>query len=115
LAHNIRAVISAVTPALGIPAASRPQSYGWQLSDGSAGCDTSIEAALEAVKLLGGIGQRGCKIGGRFVVEPLSLDQPGTRDRRIDRSAIRFGTVLHLGVLTFDRSMLSESQSRFPP
>ena len=36
--------------------------------------DTSIEAALEPVKLFEGIGKGGCDIGSRFAVQTLCLD-----------------------------------------
>jgi hypothetical protein len=36
--------------------------------------DTSIEAALETVKLFEGIRKRGRDIGGRFAVQSLGLD-----------------------------------------
>ena len=36
--------------------------------------DTSIEAALEPVKLFEGIGKGGCDVGSRFAVQPLCLD-----------------------------------------
>jgi hypothetical protein len=35
--------------------------------------NTSIEAALEAVKLLECIGKGGCEVGGRFAVQPVCL------------------------------------------
>ena len=40
--------------------------------------DTSIEDALEPVKLFEGIGESGCDVGSRFAVQTLSLDKPGT-------------------------------------
>ena len=36
--------------------------------------DTSIEAALEPVKLFEGICKGGCDVGSRFAVQPLCLD-----------------------------------------
>jgi hypothetical protein len=36
--------------------------------------DTSIEAALEPVKLFEGICKGGCDIGGRFTIQPFCLD-----------------------------------------
>ena len=43
--------------------------------------NTSIEAALEPVKLFEGIGKGGRDVGSRFAVQPLCLDQPGTSGR----------------------------------
>jgi hypothetical protein len=47
----------------------------------SVASDTSIEDALEPVKLFEGIGERGCDVGSRFAVQTLNLDKPGTSGR----------------------------------
>jgi len=36
--------------------------------------DTSINAALEPLKLFEGIGKGGCDVSSRFTVQPLCLD-----------------------------------------
>ena len=48
--------------------------------------DTSIEDALEPVKLFEGIGEGGCDVGSRFAVQTLNLDKPGTRGRIPERA-----------------------------
>ena len=49
--------------------------------------DTSIEDALEPVKLFEGIGERGCDVGSRFAVQTLNLDKPGTSGRIPERAS----------------------------
>jgi hypothetical protein len=51
------------------------------LSSALVAADTSIEAALEPVKLCQGIRKRCRDLGSRFPVQPLCLDKPGTRGR----------------------------------
>jgi hypothetical protein len=43
--------------------------------------DTSIEAALEPLKLCDGIGEGGPDVGSRCAVQPLRLDEPGASGR----------------------------------
>jgi hypothetical protein len=43
--------------------------------------DTAIKAPLEPAKLVEGIRQGGCEIGGRLAIQCLDLDQPGTHSR----------------------------------
>jgi hypothetical protein len=59
--------------------------------------DTSIQAALEPVKLFEGIGKGGRDVGGRLAVQPISLDQPGTGGRLAEGASqvsCRLGVVL---------------------
>jgi len=46
--------------------------------------DTSIEAALEPVKLCEDICEGGCGISSRFAIQPLCLDQPGASSRILE-------------------------------
>jgi hypothetical protein len=77
--------------------------------------DTSIEAALEPVKLFECIGKRGCHIGSRFAVQPLCLDEPSTSGRiQEGTSKVPSGLgvvvrVLPTGGLTSSDSQPSES------
>jgi hypothetical protein len=62
--------------------------------------DASIEAALEPVKLVEGIGKGGSDVGGRFAVQTLSLDQPGTRRGVCERpSKVPSGLGMIVGAL----------------
>jgi hypothetical protein len=51
---------------------------------------------VEQVKLFESIREAGCNVGGRFAVQPLSLDQPGTRGRIAERA---FKVASGLGVV----------------
>ena len=48
--------------------------------------DTSIEDALEPVKLFEGIGERCCDVGSRLAVQTLNLDKPSTSGRIPERA-----------------------------
>jgi hypothetical protein len=49
--------------------------------------DTSIEDALEPVRLFEGIGERGCDVGSRFAVQTPNLDKPGTSGHIPERAS----------------------------
>ena len=62
--------------------------------------DTSIKAALEPVKLFESIRQAGCEVGGRFAVQPLGLDEPGTSGRVAEgASEVPSGLGVVVGIL----------------
>ena len=48
--------------------------------------NASIKAALEPVKFFQGTCEGSCDFGSRFAVQPVGLEQPGTR-RRISQGA----------------------------
>jgi hypothetical protein len=71
----------------GVPRVDIELANGRPLSAALVASDTSIESALEPVQLFECIGEGGSDVGGRFAVQTLSLDQPGTRRGVCERSS----------------------------
>jgi hypothetical protein len=73
---------------------------------------TSIEAALDPVKLFDRVRKGGCEIDGRFTIQPVYLDQPGA-SRRIPRGASKVASGLGMVVRALPTGSL-EASNRQP-